>query len=188
NLPNRKSLHRLEMMNAKVTDEGVQALTGMTSLDHLRLDGNSKLTGVTLNLLADMKRLRFLGLSKTGLTNDGLKALPELPLKELLLSSTKITDEGLKELAKHKSARTLDLGGTPVTGAGLKDLADSKIVNVSLSGSLANDEGVSGIAAMKSVTTLNLSYTRVTDACIDELSRMKLLKALNLRETTITQA
>ena len=120
NLPNRKSLHRLEMMNAKVTDEGVRALTGMTALDFLRLDGNRKLTGVTLSLLADMKGLRYLSLSKTGLTNDGLKGLPELPLKDLHLSSTKITDEGIKELAKQKSARTLDIGGTPVTGAGLK--------------------------------------------------------------------
>jgi hypothetical protein len=78
---------------------------------------NPDVTDATLDLLKNMKQLRELDISNSAVTDAGLAALVDLPLKQLRLARTKVTDEGFKDhLATMDSLMMLDLSGTDVTG------------------------------------------------------------------------
>ncbi|HEY5908530.1 MAG TPA: c-type cytochrome domain-containing protein [Vicinamibacteria bacterium] len=67
--------------------------------------------------------LLWLDLSRTGITDAGLKALAQMPnLEHLDLRGTAVGDEGVKALANLKNLHTLGLYGTRVTDAGLEAL------------------------------------------------------------------
>lgn len=71
--------------------------------------------------------LAWLDLSRTGVTDAGLKALARMPnLKRLDLRGTAVGDEGAKALAGLAKLETLGLYGTKVTDAGLEPLRGLK--------------------------------------------------------------
>jgi uncharacterized membrane protein/mono/diheme cytochrome c family protein len=64
-----------------------------------------------------------LDLSRTGITDAGLKALAKMPkLEHLDLRGTAVGDEGVRALASLSNLQTLSLYGTRVTDAGLEAL------------------------------------------------------------------
>lgn len=69
------------------------------------------------------KDLLWLDLSRTGITDGGLKAMAQMPgLKHLDLRGTAVGDDGVKALDGLRSLETLSLYGTRVTDVGLKAL------------------------------------------------------------------
>ena len=67
--------------------------------------------------------LLWLDLSRTGITDAGLKVLAKMPnLERLDLRGTAVGDEGVRALAGLNKLETLSLYGTGVTDAGLKAL------------------------------------------------------------------
>src|SRR6266496_3324569 len=67
--------------------------------------------------------LLWLDLSRTGITDAGLKALAKMPkLEHLDLRGTAVGDDGVRALASLSSLQTLNLYGTGVTDAGLEAL------------------------------------------------------------------
>lgn len=75
-----------------------------------------------LSALAPMTDLVSLNLSKTQVTDAGMKQLAQFKnLKSLGLRETQITDAGLKELTKVTSLTSLYLGGAQVSDAGIND-------------------------------------------------------------------
>jgi mono/diheme cytochrome c family protein/uncharacterized membrane protein len=67
--------------------------------------------------------LFWLDLSRTGITDAGLKVLAKMPnLERLDLRGTAVGDDGVRALAGLKNLETLSLYGTGVTDAGLKAL------------------------------------------------------------------
>ncbi len=74
-------------------------------------------------LAAAGKDLVWLDLSRTGITDAGLKALGKMPnLQHLDLRGTAVGDAGLEALAPLHNLQTLGLYGTAVTDAGLPAL------------------------------------------------------------------
>jgi uncharacterized membrane protein/mono/diheme cytochrome c family protein len=74
-------------------------------------------------LAAAGPHLIWLDLSRTGITDAGLKALAKMPkLERLDLRETAVGDAGLESLAPLRSLETLGLYGTAVTDAGLPAL------------------------------------------------------------------
>ena len=79
---------------------------------------------------AELQRLESVGndlarldLSRTGITDAGLKVLAKMPnLEHLDLRGTAVGDEGMRALAGLKNLETLSLYGTAVTDAGLEVL------------------------------------------------------------------
>ena len=61
-----------------MTDAGIEALTSLTELQELRLDG-TKVTDAGLVHLAGLERLQFLELWNTQVTDSGLAHLLQLP-------------------------------------------------------------------------------------------------------------
>ena len=79
-------LQELHLGRTSVTDAGLAALAGLTSLERTRV------TDAGLKALAGLRNLRFLG-----------------------LSGTRVTDAGLRELGALSNLAELDLRGTEVT-------------------------------------------------------------------------
>jgi hypothetical protein len=88
---------------------------------------NPDVTDATLENVKEMKQLRELDLSDSGVTDDGLAALEGLPLERLRLARTKVTDAGFKDhLAGIDSLRLLDLSGTAVSAGTIDDWKKGK--------------------------------------------------------------
>lgn len=120
------------------------AVADPAAIDRLRGSGalamplaqNTNLVEVDLNLAGDHidnselsllqpvdQQVAVLNLARTKVTDDGLKALENLPhLRKLHLENTKIGDAGLVHLKGLKSLEYLNLYGTQITDAGLTDL------------------------------------------------------------------
>ncbi|MGA2253861.1 MAG: hypothetical protein ABSG53_04295 [Thermoguttaceae bacterium] len=95
-----ESLARIKVLwlNAKVTDNGLERLKGLTELRKLGLSG-SKITNVGLEHLQGLRRLRLLDLSETWITDAGLQSLNGLThLEKLYLSDTTVTDGSVEKL------------------------------------------------------------------------------------------
>ena len=72
---------------------------------------------------ADLAKVTILHLSRTQITDVGLKEVAKLQnLEELQLAFTKITDTGFKELAKLRRLKYLWLDTSQITKAGVAEL------------------------------------------------------------------
>ncbi|HUY90133.1 MAG TPA: carboxypeptidase regulatory-like domain-containing protein [Pirellulales bacterium] len=90
---------------ARLTDRGVESLSGLTNLEHLEL--------VQLDD----------GSSPWNITDAGLRSLAALPnLESLSLRSKRITDAGLAHLRGLKKLKQLDLGGSAISEAAVAEL------------------------------------------------------------------
>src|SRR5262245_44186676 len=99
-------IYRLSLHGTKATDEDLKTLTP---------------------LLTPLTQLKHIDLTRTKVSDEGMKHLSELKgLIDLELSQTKVTDAGLKHLAQISRLTTLNLSQTKITDDGLKHLADLK--------------------------------------------------------------
>jgi Leucine-rich repeat (LRR) protein len=115
-------LRSLRLSGAKVTDDGLKQLSGMTSLHELFLD-STQVTNDGLKHLTWMAELERLDLGDTFVGNAGLKILRGLTsLKSLSLHGTGIDDVGISDLQELKGLEFLDLSGSKVTRAGAEAL------------------------------------------------------------------
>lgn len=91
---------------------------------------------------------------------------------ELDLSRTKVTDEGLKTVGKLARLRKLNLNRTQVTGAGighLKELKDLEWLN--LYGTPVDDSALPAIAQNRKLKSLYLYNTQISEEGIDKLRK-----------------
>ncbi len=115
-------LWALHAEHARIDDDELVNLQGMTDLLHLDLSG-TPITDAGLLHLQGLDRLEILQLWGTGVTDAGLALIARLPaIVQLGLGNTNITDAGLAHLQKMKRLRVLQLWGTAVTGRGLVQL------------------------------------------------------------------
>ena len=115
-------LRSLRLSGAKVTDDGLKQLSGMTSLHDLSLD-STQVTSEGLKHLTWMAELERLDLADTFVGNPGLKVLRGLAsLKSLSLRGTGVDDAGMAELQGLKRLEFLDLAGSKVTASGAEEL------------------------------------------------------------------
>ena len=113
-----------------------------------------------------MKQLRSLNLwHAKGFSGRGLARLrPMAHLRFLDLSHSSVTDDGLIGLAALKQLDGLGLRGTNITGAGLAHLtALQKMTTLCLYASKVTDDGLVGIKEMIQLQRLDLYDTGITD-------------------------
>ncbi|MGE5190908.1 MAG: protein kinase domain-containing protein [Deltaproteobacteria bacterium] len=112
----------LRLTGAKMNDDSLKHLSGMTSLRELSLRSTS-VTGEGMKHLTWMAELEHLDLADTVVGDGGLKALGGLSsLKSLNLQGTVVSDAGLVHLQGLKRLQSLDLSGSKVTAAGVEAL------------------------------------------------------------------
>ena len=86
-----KKLETLSLNNTDVSDAGVKHLKGMESLAALELVVQNKVAFITDDCLADvaaLKKLKYLSLSTSAMTAEGLTKLAKMPALEALELST----------------------------------------------------------------------------------------------------
>jgi hypothetical protein len=101
---------------------------GSVGSDLLWLDlSRTGITDAGLKVLAKMPHLQHLDLRGTAVGDDGVRALAGLShLETLSLYGTGVTDAGLEALQGLPSLRRLYVGGTPVTEPGLDALRKAR--------------------------------------------------------------
>lgn len=118
------NLRQLSLQETNIQGPGLRDLAELPMLTDLYLDGAIRLGDDDIANLRHLPRLTKLGLSKSGVTDNGLAVLVHLPmLKQLSLMGNQITDAGVEQLAALKSLEWLSLADTQITDIGLKRLA-----------------------------------------------------------------
>ena len=113
---------------AKLRAQGYKIETLAEGNNYLQVEAKDSLTAEKMEaLLAIKDQITWLDLGNTGLKDDWLKSVAQLPnLTRLNLSSNSITDAGVSHLEKFQHLETINLHSTSVGDAGLKVLASQK--------------------------------------------------------------
>jgi len=147
-------------------------------------------------------------------SDEGLKVLARLPLKELTIDKTVVTGRALETIGQMKSLEELHLHGLPGTNpqnvAYLGKLKNLKILDLSRCEELAGsdlavlsslpglttldlssmqhlgDDGVRYIAGLPHLAKLTIGWTKVHDPGLEQLGRVKSLRTLSLEGLLIT--
>ncbi len=215
-LANLMNVETLEIKDCpNLTDSGASRMVeGMPRLRSLFLEGGPVSTTATLPTLARAHPdLQSLGLDRSGVTDDDLKALEGMarlqhlqfqrtsigdagmvhlqPLKDLvslLINSTNVTDQGMKSLGQLTSLKLLLVNNARVTDAGLANLEQmANLKHLAVGYSTITDSGMSSIARIVSLERLELNQVPLlTDAGLIPLEKLKNLKDLSITETKAT--
>ncbi len=123
-----RRLKHLALLNSSfVTDRGIVELTSLRNLETLALC-HTGITDESVRILGELPRLHNLDLRDNSITNQCLLHAGRMqPLKELWVgsgtSNAAITDEGMPHLMALSNLEGLDLEGTAVTERGLVRIA-----------------------------------------------------------------
>jgi Leucine-rich repeat (LRR) protein len=185
-----KQLRKLSLQFALIEANGFSQLKDCNQLEALDLTGLRGLAGKGLAPVAGLTRLKYLDLSVTDVTDDGLAALEKLDdLEELFLRKTLITSAGLAHIKGLKQLRTLDLDETPTRDDGLKNLKGlTKMRRLLLNFTQITDAGLANLRDLKELQVLGLRATLVGDAGLENLKDLKDLSRLGLEHTNVTDA
>jgi hypothetical protein len=134
--------------------------------------------------LAQMTNLRQLELESSSFSDQDMKYLQQLPLQYLGLSRTSVTDSGLRALSKMTSLKILDLSDTHgVTDLGLQELP-ANIVRLTLSGDQFTDAGLQHLLRLKALRVLVINGChQIGPDSVNSLAAMRKLEFLDMRNT-----
>ncbi|XP_030625124.1 uncharacterized protein LOC115808026 [Chanos chanos] len=122
-LASMNRLKKLSLSNTQVTDVGLPPLCSLKELTELCLDRTAITSRGVANLVIHLPHLQVMGLASTQVGDTvvrrGLVHCSQLV--KLNLSRTRITDQGLK-LLRHMRLNQVNLDGTGVTLAGIANL------------------------------------------------------------------
>src|SRR5262249_732547 len=148
-------------------------------------------TAVEVEEVAGLRRLGVLGLSHSGITDQGLKLLAGLKNLQVLHlgGNRKVTDAGGQGLRELRQLRALDPSFTALAHqarAGPGGLA--RLESVALGKTGISDEGLKQVARLQHLRALDVRNTKVTDVGLQQLAGLTRLQALDLYATKVTDA
>jgi hypothetical protein len=179
-LANLTNLTHLDLSYCRnFSDKGILALSGLHGLKYLNV-GLEKGCGRTeewVEALSKLTSLEYLNLAGFEVTNDGMKNLQGLTsLTELDLSRcSRVSDQGLVSLSKLPLLHTLDIRFLEITDTGLQTL--SSILSLRdltiMFAKKITDAGILVLSALTSLVTLTISdCEKVTIQGLTHLSTM----------------
>jgi hypothetical protein len=116
-------LELLVLPKELATDSSMAAISGLTDLEALYIDGPARITDAGVAHLANLDKLAVLRIEGASLTETGFAAVAEhRGLYILDLTGSTITDAGLGHVAKLKKLNGLHLSGSNLTDKGLTQL------------------------------------------------------------------
>jgi Leucine-rich repeat (LRR) protein len=202
NLSGLTGLEELEFTRLlKATDAGMVHLKPLRSIKRLNL-GWARITEKGLAQLGEMKSLESLQWPG-GITDGGLSWLARsFKLKELGVSGEQITDEGIRHLAGVRSLECLHLSQTSMTDASMDAIAQlTNLQDLSIycspgkrsgpgrarvqpeagqPGSPLTDEGLAKMTALQSLESLYLRHAKLTISGVSRLNILSNLTYLNV--------
>ncbi|MEX2359293.1 MAG: hypothetical protein WEE51_13275, partial [Pirellulaceae bacterium] len=147
----------------EVHDADILALPANLPTTDLAL-ARTAVTDAALRRIGQLKKLRWLDLTGTRVTDQGISELAELGnLNDLSLAATVMTDESLATIGKLTRLEELDLSGTRVT-----------------------DEGLRHLRGLTELKILRLAATRIGDAGLAHLAECRKLQMVDVRQSQVT--
>lgn len=125
----------------------------------------ARFTGNREACLRDMHHLKTLRLTGTGISNQALEEISGLPaLRVLHLSKTEITDDGLKHITCMQTLEELSLSGCAISDQSLVHICRLPALQIlKLGETRVTDAALQIIAEMKNLQEVSLGATRITD-------------------------
>lgn len=111
-------LRELLVEDADVTAAGLEHLTALESLEHLRLRG-TPIDNDAMAVIAKCRNLTRLNTPNGTFTDDALAFFSGHKLELLRFGGPNVTDNGMATIANMKTLRFLHLIGVPITDEGL---------------------------------------------------------------------
>ena len=206
-LAHLKTLESLNVISTKANDEWIAPLGQLKNLKSLRFTNNGKLTDVGLEALSGLTNLesfsyvgtgmlghayaKFEGFTKltkvshrgSSIDDEGLKALCEhLPnLESISLAHAKFTDAGAVHLAKLTKLKGLEIGTPNATPECLKNLIPLPIEYLQLGDGLDSPAGIAAIKAIPSLKRVTLSHCdHLDDAGLQLATQLTQLEQLEI--------
>lgn len=148
------NLRVLLLSDTQASDSSMRHLTGLSRLEYLFMWDATAVTDAGVAHLRELKRLRYIHLSSSQITDKSLAVFAKLPdVKGLSLQFNHFTDDGLERVARLEELESLWVCG--------KVDRENKITDV----------GLKRIVTLKHLTTLGIQHTEVTSQGVDEFSR-----------------
>jgi Leucine-rich repeat (LRR) protein len=180
-----KSLRVLRLARCPVSDEGLEHIGKLSSLEELDLNGcvniTSKALGDTLAKLVHISSLDvsycpgILRSSWQGKINN---------LRSLELCYSRVSDTHMSRLSNLPKLEELNLDSCPVGDWTVAHLADNNVIpnitTLDLADTDLSDIGMTKISQFKHLKKLSLFYTNISDSGLRHLSSLTNLEVLNL--------
>jgi hypothetical protein len=180
-----KRLKRLNLRGTKVTDNTLEHISGILTLEALDA-GFAQVTDVGLDRLTTLVNLKELSIGGNKLTDAGLQALRHLTaLRSLDLSGMQRTDSGLwsvsltelgvNTIAALKEIRELRLNAMPVSARWIEKLKGlTKLERLYLQGcKRLGDDAVPVLAAFPALAVLDVKGSAITEAGVERLKQAR---------------
>ncbi|MGD9679904.1 MAG: protein kinase [Candidatus Obscuribacterales bacterium] len=152
-LASSRSLFRLDIRDAGLTDRDASQACRLTGLTVLRLKDEKSITDETVTAICPtLKNLLLLDLSGTSITDASMKEFHSLPaLRTIRLDATAISDRGL-DLLRDSRAGAIYLRNTKVTPAGIARLIERnpKVTDIWVSKSIT-DRDIADLKKLRKV-------------------------------------
>lgn len=117
------ALRHLNLLQAHITDRGIEHLRGLPALEELALGDNARLSDTALLHIAELPRLRTLILRGVEISDVGVDYLARAQgLKRLWIGAPMVTDEAVPLLARHRGLEELVLLQTSISPSGMRAL------------------------------------------------------------------
>lgn len=161
-------LEVLELPGGGYTDRGIEGLSGLRQLRELRAStaSNSPLTDASLAAIAKLERLEKLGIAGTGFTDAGIERLAGMrTLRELAVGAgPQVTDAGLAKLAGlEKLERLYWFWGGDITFEGLNRFGSHRRLKVLQCWNVRRGDVVLDLSGMEGLEQLRLEMPREYD-------------------------
>ncbi|MDV6030056.1 MAG: SUMF1/EgtB/PvdO family nonheme iron enzyme [Phycisphaera sp. RhM] len=173
-----------------MTDEHAANLTGFPHLRSLTLDGQSLLSGASIERIAALDELRQLSLQRCyGITDAELFPLAKLQqLREVNLTDSPAGDVAAKALGAIPRLESVRLGNGDsggrdgLTDAGAAELSKAfSIRDLDLTSNALTDQGLKSLGRINRLTRLTITSDQVTGSGLGPLTQLPDLRDLSLR-------
>jgi serine/threonine protein kinase len=180
----------VQFAGVPVADDDIRALAAFKGLQSLDLS-RTAVTDAGMKQVGELKKLNLLDLQFTDVGNAGVKHLAGLAdLRILSLYGTRVTDDGMADVGRLPKLFLLHLENTAITDAGLEKLTGLGELNslglFQVPG--VTDKGMKSVARLAKLASLDLRGTQVTDEGLKDLAGQGQLTSLEIGGLKVTDA
>ncbi len=169
---------------------GLQSLLPAAGIEELYLK-STLVDDESMAVAAKFGNLRKLRISKTQVSNEGLKLLTACrKLEDLDLSENSLlNNDGMVHVGQMSELKKLNLWRVAVSDAGIAALAELRRIEwLNLDNTQLSDAGLPALREMTALTFLHLGSTSVSDSGLPLLEHLTALRDLQLTRTAVTEA
>ncbi|MBQ6615287.1 MAG: hypothetical protein IJH67_02860 [Thermoguttaceae bacterium] len=180
----------VDIMNKSFEPADVELIAQLSDVVKLSISSPS-VNDQNFALLSKMPKLQTLLMLNCGITDEGLKSVPDFPeLKVLnLRGCANMTDAGMESVAKAPKLDNLALLYTKIGDEGVIALKGMKLRALDLRGLRLTGSACQALAEMTTLESLKLRNAReIMDYSFQELKTLVNLKSLSLEDLAITDS